>query len=345
MRIGRPKEFYQAMPKVDLHRHLEGSLRVPTLVEVGNQHGMDILGTSDLRPLVQVGDGEPYTFENFLSKFANLRLFYKSPEIIARITKEAIQDAANDNVRYLELRFTPKALSHSEGFPMADVIDWVIQGAEEGEKEYGVTTRLIVSSNRHEPPEIAMEVVKLALDRLDRRIVALDLAGNEAEFSAEPFSGFIREAKQEGLRLTIHAGEWGPGSNVLEAIAILDTDRIGHGVRVLEEQRAVDLAKERNIPFEVCVTSNLQSGVIDYIEDHPIRAMIDEGINVTINTDDPSVSKITLSHEYEVLCEKLDLPLSTLRERIIAGARAAFLPEEDRQQLIADLSTEFKLMM
>ncbi len=345
MRIARPEEFYKAMPKVDLHRHLEGSLRISTLVEVGNQHGMDILGTSDLRPLVQIGDGEPYTFENFLSKFVNLRLFYKSPEVIGRITKEAIEDAANDNVRYLELRFTPKALSNSEGFPMVDVMDWVIEGAEQGEEEYGVKTRLIVSTNRHESPDIAMEVVRLALERLDQGIVGLDLAGNEAEFSAEPFSGFIREAKQEGLRLTIHAGEWGPGNNVLEAIAILDTDRIGHGVRLFEEQRAVDLAKERRIPFEVCVTSNLQSGAIDTLEEHPILEMIDEGINVTINTDDPSVSKITLSQEYETLCEELDLPLNTLRERIIAGARAAFLPEEERQKLVSDLTAEFKLMM
>lgn len=345
MHIGRPKEFYQAMPKVDLHRHLEGSLRISTLVEVGNQHGMDILGTSDLRPLVQIGDGEPYTFENFLSKFVNLRLFYKSPEVIGRVTKEAIEDAANDNVRYLELRFTPKALSNSEGFPMVDVMDWVIEGAEQGEEEYGVKTRLIVSTNRHESPDIAMEVIRLALERLDQGIVGLDLAGNEAEFSAEPFSGFIREAKQEGLRLTIHAGEWGPGNNVLEAIAILDTDRIGHGVRLFEEQRAVDLAKERRIPFEVCLTSNLQSGAVDTLEEHPILEMIDEGINVTINTDDPSVSKITLSQEYETLCEELDLPLSTLRERIIAGARAAFLPEEERQKLVSDLTAEFKLMM
>jgi adenosine deaminase len=345
MRIARPKEFYQAMPKVDLHRHLEGSLRVSTLVEVGNQHGMDILGTSDLRPLVQIGAGEPYTFENFLSKFANLRIFYKSPEVIGRITKEAIEDAAKDNVRYLELRFTPKALSHAEGFPMVDVIDWVIEGDRQGEEEYGVTTRLIVSTNRHEPPEIAMEVVRLALDRLNQGVVGMDLAGNEAEFSAEPFSGFIREAKQEGLHLTIHAGEWGPGNNVLEAIAILNTDRIGHGVRLFEEQRAVDLARERRIPFEVCVTSNLQSGVVESLEEHPIKDMIDEGINVTINTDDPSVSKITLSNEYELLCEELDLSLNTLRERILAGARASFLPDEERQQLIADLTAEFKLMM
>ena len=111
-------EFYKVLPKVELHRHLEGSLRVPTMMEIVRAHEMDVKNTGYLRPLVQVDHDEPYTFENFLSKFGTLRLFYKSPDIIKRVSWEAVEDAALDNVRYMELRFTPAALSRAEGFPM-----------------------------------------------------------------------------------------------------------------------------------------------------------------------------------------------------------------------------------
>ena len=113
-RTRRPIEFYTAFPKVELHRHLEGSIRLSTLTEIGRSHGFNLMATEHLRPLVQVSEDEPYTFENFLSKFATLRLFYRSPEVIGQITREAIEDAAIDNVRYMELRFTPVALSRAE---------------------------------------------------------------------------------------------------------------------------------------------------------------------------------------------------------------------------------------
>jgi len=205
-RTRRPIEFYTAFPKVELHRHLEGSLRLSTLIEIGRMHGLDLVGTDHLRPLVQVGEDEPYTFENFLSKFATLRLFYRSPEVIGRITHEAIEDAAVDNIRYLELRFTPVALSRAEDFPLGEVMDWVIDGAQKGEADLGVKTRLIVSVNRHESVELAEEVIRLAAERQGQGIVGVDLAGSEATSSAKPFIGVFREAQQAGLRVTIHAG-------------------------------------------------------------------------------------------------------------------------------------------
>ena len=173
--------------------------------------------------------------------------------------------------------------------------------------------------------------------------MGLDLAGNEAEYKSEPFYGIFREARQAGLHLTIHAGEWGPAANVTEAIEQLGAERIGHGVRVLEDRAAVDLARERCIPFEVCVTSNYQSGVISAPEAHPLARMLETGLNVTINTDDPSVSRITLSHEYQVFCNQLGLPESTLRQCIPAAGEAAFLPDAARADLVARLKKELEL--
>jgi adenosine deaminase len=337
----RPLEFYQAIPKVELHRHLEGSLRVETLLEIGQDHGIIPNNqTKTLRPLVQMGENEPYTFENFLSKFATLRSFYRSPEVIGRITREAIEDAAKDNIRYLELRFTPVALSKAEGFPLNQVIDWVIEGAQEGQELYGVKTRLIASINRHESTDIASKVIQLAIDRCDQGIVGLDLAGNEADFSAEPFIGCFKAAQEAGLHLTVHAGEWNGAHNVAKAIEEIGSPRIGHGVRIMEDENVVALARERGSVFEVCITSNYQSGVVSRLEEHPFPHMLEAGLNATLNTDDPSVSNITLSEELRVACETLGVPLSVLRKQILAAARAAFLPPDEKEDLTVSLRRE-----
>ncbi|MEN8173837.1 MAG: adenosine deaminase [Chloroflexota bacterium] len=337
----RPLSFYQALPKVELHRHLEGSLRVKTLMETAAAYNIPTNGIAALRSLVQVGDHDPYTYQNILSKFAVLRQFYRSPEIIERITREAIEDAAQDNVRYLELRFTPVALSRAGNFPLAEVIDRVIAGAQAGQDAWGLTTRLIVSVNRHESTGLAEKVAHLAADRIDKHIVGLDLAGNEAEFSAKPFVGIFREARQSGLKITVHAGEWDGAANVVEAIEELSAMRIGHGVRVLEDQRAVALALERAIPFEVCLTSNYHSGVVASLDAHPLRHLLDLGLNISLNADDPSISNITLGDEFYLASERLGLPLSVLGNCIAAGARAAFLPKKEKTALLASIQTEF----
>jgi adenosine deaminase len=341
----RPQEFYRSLPKVELHRHLEGSLRFETVREVARSHGLDLPPTDQLRTMVQVQAGEALTFENFLSKFTTLRLFYRSPEIITRITREAIADAAADNVRYLELRFTPVALSKAQGFPLAQVMDWVIQGAKMGEEESGVVTRLIASVNRHEGIALAAQVSYLAAERLQDGIVGLDLAGDEYNYSAEPFAEIFRSARKKGLRITVHAGEWNKGDNVAQAIEVLEADRIGHGIRVLESPRAVALARRLNIPFEVCVTSNYQSGAVGHLHAHPLPRMLEQGLNVTINTDDPSISQITLSDEYQLVCETLHLSLSALKERVLAAARAAFLPEDEKENLVKTLDNEYQKLL
>jgi adenosine deaminase len=336
----RSIEFYRAFPKVELHRHLEGSLRLNTLWEVAREHDMVIPSTGRLRSLVQVTEKEPYTFENFLSKFETLRMFYRTPEIIGRVTREAIADAANDQVRYMELRFTPAALSKAQGYSLTEVMDWVIEGVEAAQQENTIQVRLIASVNRNESISLAEQVAQLAVDRRDRGIVGLDLAGNEAHFSALPFSRVFREAQQAGLHITAHAGEWGGPANVSDAILGLAAERIGHGVRVMEDAKVVALALEHNPTFEVCVTSNYQSGVVPVLSEHPLMRMLAAGLEVTLNTDDPSISQICLSDEYCLAVEDLNLPLEMLKARVLTAARATFLEEDHRQALIQSLTRE-----
>ena len=334
-------EFFKSLPKIELHRHLEGSLRIRTMMDIVRAHGLDVKDTGYLRPLVQMEHNEPYNFENFLAKFGTLRLFYRSPDIIRRVTWEAIEDAAVDNVRYMELRFTPIALSRAEGFPLTQVIDWVTESAREAQEALGICVRLITSVNRHEGVKEAEKVFRLAADRQSAGIVGVDLAGNEADFSAQPFEAVFREAREAGLRISIHAGEWGGAENVREAIKVLGAERIGHGIRILEDPNVVRLARNRGTAFEVCVTSNYHSGVVPILEEHPLLEMMLEGLNVTINTDDPSISQITLSDEYRVVAEELGVSLGILRERVLAAARAAFLPEKERNRMMQQFSDEF----
>jgi adenosine deaminase len=334
--------FYHAFPKVELHRHLEGSLRVETMQDVIREHSISLPVPSDLPALVQMQANDPSNFETFLSKFQTLRLLYRSPEIIRRITREAIVDAAADNVRYLELRFTPAALSRVKQFPLAEVMDWVVDSAAQASQECGILVRLIVSINRHEPVTLGEETTRLAVERRDKGIVGLDLTGNEAQFAAGPFLDIFRQARAGGLKLTVHAGEWGGAGNIRQALEEFEADRIGHGVRVLEDENLVALAAERGTPFEVCLTSNFQSGVVAGPDGHYLPHLLAAGVNVTLNTDDPSISGITLGDEYGLACETLGITRPALGQRILAAARAAFLPDAERWVLIDSLSDQLK---
>ncbi len=322
-------------PKIDLHRHLEGSIRLETLAEIAQEHGMDLPGyeAEAIRPHVQVTEG-PYTHNRFLAKFRVLRRFYRTPEIVDRMAYEAIADAAEDNVRYLELRFTPSALASAGGFPLEDVVQWVIRAVYQAADDAGIQAGLIVSINRQDGLAIAEQSTDLAI-KYKGKIVGLDLTGDEVAFAARPFGPLFQRAKQAGLGITVHAGEWKGSDNITESIEHLHADRIGHGVRAIEDVNVVRSLKERKITLEVCPTSNVQSGVVRSADLHPFRDLFDLGLSITLNTDDPSVSDITLTDEYVLAVEELGLPLASLKQAILNAAHAAFLPEEAKSDLVA----------
>jgi adenosine deaminase len=284
-----------------------------------------------------VQPNEPKTSSNFLAKFNTLRIFFRSPEIIQRITREAIEDAAGDNVRYLELHFTPVALAAEGRFPLAEVVDWVLEATSEAAAKFGTQVGLITSVNRHEAVGLAEQVVQIAADRRGSGILGFGLAGDEAGFTADPFQSVIAEAKEAGLGISIHAGEWAGAVSVRYAIEALGSTRIGHGVRVLEDPDVVALARDRRASFQICLTSNLQSGVALTISDHPLTRMIQAGLQVTLNTDDPSVSNICLTDEYRLAVEELDFSIESLKGLILAAAQASFLSRREKESLESEL--------
>jgi len=331
-----------ALPKVDLHRHLEGSIRLETLWEVAQRYGVDVPAATPegLRPFVQVTHADPADMSAFIDKFGILRRFFLDPEVIQRVVCEVIEDAAADNIRYLELRFTPNALAKARGFRLDEVVGWVCDSAKAAASANRIKVNLIVSMNRHEGLDIAKETLHAALQYQHSGVVGLDLAGKEPGFPARPFSQLFRHAKQAGLGLTLHAGEWAGAENVRDAIENIRADRIGHGVRIVEDSATVQLARERGVFFEVCPTSNVQTGIVGLLQHHPMLDMRFLELPMTINTDDPAVSQTTLTDEYALAMVGMGLSLRDIHELISNSVRAAFLPEDEKHDLLLSLRRE-----
>jgi adenosine deaminase len=325
-----------ALPKVDLHRHLEGSLRLETLAEIAREHGVDLPSQTleELRPYVQVTNDTP-DFLGFLEKFELLRRFYRTPEAIARLAYEAVADAAADNVQYLELRFNPEALAHTRRFTLEAVTDWVIDAVARAQIDRGIVVRLITTIKRGVPLETAWAIARIAIERRARGVVGLDLAGDERNVPAAPYAPVFRAAKEAGLGVTVHAGEGAGAESVRAAIEELGADRLGHGVRAIEDSSVARLVRERRVTLEVCLTSNLQTGVVRSLLHHPLADLLYLELPVTLNTDDPSVSDTTLTDEYQLALEALRLPPARLGQLIEQGVQAAFLPEAERAALSA----------
>jgi adenosine deaminase len=329
-------ETVRAMPKIELHRHLEGSIRLETLVDIAREHGIEMpeYEVETVRPFVQMMPEEPHTMRNFMAKFAFLRQFFLSPEIIRRITREAILDAAADNIKYLELRFTPRALSNIVNCSLDSAVAWVCEATAEAAAECGIQVQLIVSMNRHEGVEIGQETLKAALAHLDKGVVGLDLAGIEEGYSAVVFRDVFWQAHQAGLGVTLHAGEWEGPQSIWEAVDSVGADRIGHGIRAMEDPDIVSTLAERGIALEVCPTSNVDTGVVPDLSSHPLPRLSAHGVHVTINTDDPLVSAITLTDELCRAVEHMSFSLDDIKGFTLAAAQSAFLPEVERQTLI-----------
>lgn len=339
-------ETLRRLPKVDLHRHLEGSLRLGTLAEVAHAHGVDLpsYNIEDLRPYVQVTDEEP-NYHAFLEKFNFLRRFYSTREAIERVTYEAVADAAADNVRYLELRFSPPTLAAHPGFTLEEVTDWVIWTAEQASRDFGVKTGLIVTLKRELDPGEAERVARVAFARAGRGIVGLDLAGDEVNYPLAPFVAIFAQARREGLGLTIHAGEATGAESVRIAVEELGAERIGHGIRAQENPAVVELLRRSGVTLEICPTSNIHTAAVLHLARHPLRTFLAQGVRVTINTDDPSISNTTLTDEYLVAVREIGVDMAGLGRAAWYAVQSAFTSGETKKRLWESLRAEWERIL
>jgi adenosine deaminase len=332
----------RALPKVDLHRHLEGSLRLQTLSDFAKEHGIDLpsYDIEYLRRFATVADGE-HDFYGFLEKFRFLRRFYPTQAAVQRVAYEAVADAATDNIKYLELRFNPVALSRLQGFRLDEVTLWVCDAVAGARRDLGVRAALILQVGREESLETASQIAELALAHRSTGVVGIDLAGDEATYPAGRFSRVFRRVREEGLGVTVHAGEARGAESIVEAIDMLGAQRIGHGVSVVRDEEVVRMARQGGITFEVCPTSNLQTGVVSSLALHPLPDMLNLGLRATVNTDDPSICDTTLTDEYVVAVLEMGITIGQIKRTILTAIEGSFQPLDERQRLTEWFRQEF----
>lgn len=323
------------LPKLALHRHLEGSLRLKTLTEIAREHKIELpaYDIEGLRPYVQITDKDPRDFHNYLGKFRLLRYFYYSKAVIQRLVEEVILDAAADNILYLELRFNPVALSRIQKFPLDDVVSWVEEATAKAQQKCGTRTCLILQIGREESLDVANEIVEIAIAHRGPFVRAVDLAGDEVKYPPDVFESSFQRALAAGVHVTIHAGEAVGADSVAAAVKILGAQRIGHGIHSIEDLKVVQLLLDRHVTLEVCPTSNRQTGVVTDLAQHPLRELFNLGVSVTINTDNPSISATTVSQEYRVALQDIGMEKWMIYRTLCNSLDAAFIPDDERDML------------
>ncbi|OQA92100.1 MAG: Aminodeoxyfutalosine deaminase [Elusimicrobia bacterium ADurb.Bin231] len=336
------KDILRKIPKVDLHCHLDGSVRPQTILELAKKKNFkfpdNVLSAGDLKKYVSVSS-ECHTLTEFLKVFDFYLPFLNTPEAVERISYELCEDCAKENVRYLEVRFAP-FLQSTETFNMKDVVSTCLSGLKQGSKDFGIDTGLILCCLRSFTDEINLATVELASLFKDNGVVALDLAGDESRYPTRDFSGHFSMAKKYKIPFTIHAGEASGPESIREAISI-GASRIGHGTNLIKDEKLLNELKVKQVPIEVCITSNIQTNVVKDAESHPVTEFYKRGLNVTLNTDDRSVSGIELSDEFDIFVNRLRFLPEDLYTVVINAAGALFLPDVDRKNLISSIKKEF----
>lgn len=339
------KNFLKAVPKVDLHRHLEGAIEPRTLISIANRRGIKLPADTEegLRPYIQITDNDK-TLLDFISKFETIGKAFTDRDAVQEITYESIKDANADNVKYLELRFSPVYMASQYGMKEEDVMKGILDGVKEARKDFDTDVGLIMIVERQMGVDHAKHVEQMAEKYMDKGVVGLDLANDEFNYPPGPYAKVFQQAKDAGLKITVHAGEAGGADNVKTSIDDLKADRIGHGVRTFEDPKVEAEVREKGIPLEMCPTSNVQTGATQNMESHPFKRYYEEGIPVTINTDDPGVSDITLSDDYFKVVNQFGFSTGDVEKFIMNGLDAAFLPPDEKSAMKAKYKKEIDVL-
>jgi len=302
------QDFIRQLPKAELHLHLEGSVEPETLHELDPGTPVE-----ELRALYQYED-----FDAFLRTFGAIGKRLRGAADYGLITRRLLERLARENVRYAEITVAAGVVLW-KGQEFAPVFDAIVEGSRGSEVE----VRWILDAVRQFGVEPARQVAEWAASRQDRGVVAFGIGGSEARGPAEWFGEVFRWAKAEGLHLVAHAGEGTSAASVRAALGI-GAERIGHGISAAEDEELMRELRERDVPLEVCVTSNLVTGVVTSVGEHPLRRLYDAGVPVTLHTDDPAMFRCTLTGEYELAAREFGFTAEELRGVAENGWRYAF---------------------
>ncbi len=335
------RELIARLPKAELHNHLDGSLRPGTMLELARQEGIPLPASDPetLRRYMLVDDARD--LEDYLSRFEVTIALLQTPEAVERVAYEMLEDAARDNVRYLEIRYCPE-LSCRTGMQLDEVVAAEWRGIERGQRDFGVTARIINCSLRHFDPALSVAIAEHSVRCRDRGVVAFDLAGGEAGRPPGAHGEAFDVALRGLLGITVHAGEAAGPESIREALWRCHAQRLGHGTRLHEDPALQDHVRDRGILIETNVTSNLQTRVVRRAAEHPVRRYFDAGLNVTLCTDGWLMSGVSLSDEYWTAHTDLGFTRPEIDRMILNAFEGAFLPWPERQALVARVGDELE---
>ncbi|MFB2800819.1 adenosine deaminase [Shewanella seohaensis] len=324
-----------SIPLVDLHRHLDGNVRVNTIWELGHQHGIALPADSleTLAPFVQI-QGKETSLVAFLKKLDWMVAVLADLDAVKRVAYENVADAALSGLDYAELRFSPYYMAMNHKLPIEGVVEAVIDGVKAGLKDYQIKINLIgIMSRSFGQAACTQELEGLLAHK--QHLVAMDLAGDELGFPGELFNEHFKRVRDAGLAITAHAGEAAGSQSMWQAIQELGATRIGHGVNAIHDPKLMEYLAKHRIGIESCPTSNLHTSTVSSYAEHPFRTFMDAGVLISLNTDDPGVSAIDIKHEYRIAKSELGLSDAELAQVQRNGVEMAFLSESERKALYA----------
>ena len=330
------------LPKVELHCHLDGSLRVPTILDLAKKDKVTLTTSSseELSKLLVIGKTRG-SLEDYIKRFDITLSVMQTPQALSRTAYELIEDVAKENVRYIEIRYSP-ILHTGKGMTMGESVEAVRNGLERGQKDFGVKSGIIVCGIRNISAAASLKLADLTVRYKNKGVVGFDLAGSEENFPAKDHQEAFYMILNNNINATIHAGEaYGP-SSIHQALHHCGAHRIGHGTRLKENKDLMNYVNDHRITLEICLTSNWQTRSIRSLKYHPLKYYYDQGIRVTINTDNRLMSGTTLTKEFLLAHKLFGFKLHDFREMIIMAMKSAFIPYAERKQLIRKIAGELE---
>jgi len=331
------REWIRRLPKVELHVHLDGSLRPSTMLELAGEARCELPARDreELAERMLVRDAS--SLEEYLDRYRYTVALLQTEAALCRVAWDLVTDVAAESVRHVEVRFCP-ALHPGVGDERA--VEAVLEGLRRGERDTGCTARLIVCGLRTLAPSVSVRMARVAARYRDAGVVGFDLAGAERGHPAGDHAGAFAVAREAGLGLTCHAGEADGPQSVRQALDLCGAQRIGHGTRLHEDPALEESVREAGIPLEVCVTSNVHTRAVPDAPSHPLRRYVRRGMVVTLNTDGRLMDGVTLSDEYRLAHEQLGLDAAALARLALDAARSSFGTAAEKRALVDRLERE-----
>ena len=329
--------FFEKLPKTDLHVHLDGSLRLETIWELAKNDHIDIGADSieELRKLIAPGKTHA-SLNDYLKGFDTTLKVLQTKENLYRAAYELAEDCAKENVGYFEVRFSP-ILHTQKGLSTPVILESVIEGLKAGQRDFGVMSGVIVCGIRNISPEVSLRMAELAVAFKNRGVVGFDLAGAENNYPARDHLGAFSLILSNNVNVTIHAGEaYGPDS-IHQALHYCGAHRIGHGVRLREDGDLLNYVNDHRIPLELCPSSNVQTGAVKNISEHPLKFYLDLSLRVTLNTDNRLITNTTMTDEYWQVYKTFNLSPQNILDLVINGVKSSFMPYEVKKAYLREV--------